>query len=202
MKISYSSKVVLLFCLIACIVRFISGFYPSLTLDYFSVSGTMNWTNPLDYVRLFTHCLGHENLSHLFSNLTFILLLGPVLEEKYGSIDLLIMIIFTALITGLINVIFFSNGLYGASGIVFMFIILVSFVGKKDNSIPLEFILVAGIFLGQEITAAIGKDNISQIAHIIGGLSGGFFGYFLTKAKEPKTKITEKQQKPETIIVQ
>ena len=40
-------------------------------------------------IRLFGHTLGHANMSHFFSNMTLFLLLGPVLEEKYGSKNLL-----------------------------------------------------------------------------------------------------------------
>ena len=93
------------------------------------------------------------------------------------------MIAATALITGLINVLFFSTGLLGASGIVFMLILLVSFTNVTDGKIPLTFILVALLFVGKEVIQSMQADHVSQAAHIIGGLCGSFFGFILGKKK-------------------
>lgn len=113
-----------------------------------------------------------------------LLLLGPMLEEKYGSKKLLIMIAVTALVTGIINTLFFTTGLLGASGIVFMMIILSSMVKLKEGKIPLTLIIVVVIYLGQELMSGISaQDNISQITHIIGGVCGCLFGGFLMKEK-------------------
>ena len=37
------------------------------------------------YVRLFGYVLGHLDWEHLIANILWILVLGPMLEEKYGS---------------------------------------------------------------------------------------------------------------------
>lgn len=139
--------------------------------------------NPLTYIRFITHVFGHAGWEHFIGNATYLLLLGPVLEEKYKSGTLIEIIIITALVTGIINYIFFPNiALCGASGIVFAFIILASFTGFKDGEIPLTFILVATIYIGQQIYDGITvNDNVSQMAHIIGGLVGSITGYILNK---------------------
>jgi membrane associated rhomboid family serine protease len=142
-----------------------------------SVRPDIQWTNPLSILTLFTHCLGHVSLEHLMGNMTFILLLGPIIEEKYGSQKLLTMIIITALITGLLNILIFKTGLMGASGIVFMMILLVSFTNVKSGQIPLTFILVAILFVGKEIFKGFEVNNIAESAHIIGGFCGAFFGF-------------------------
>lgn len=67
---------------------------------------------------LFSHVLGHQEISHLAGNMTFVLLLGPGLKEKFASIHLIEMISITALVTGLATFLLFSSGLMGASGIV------------------------------------------------------------------------------------
>ncbi len=140
-------------------------------------------TNPMTYVRFFTHVFGHQGISHFISNAAYILLLGPMLEEKYGSAMLIKIIAITALITGLVNYIFFWNvALCGASGVVFAFIVLTSFTGFKQGEIPLTFILVAVIFIGQQIFEGIAiEDNISNMAHIVGGIVGAVLGYRLNK---------------------
>lgn len=128
---------------------------------------------------LITYVFAHGGLDHLIGNLTFILLLGPIIEEKYGSNNLLMMILATALITGLINVFFFNTGLIGASGIVFMMILLVSFTNVKSGEVPITFILVAFLFFGKEIYQSMQDNNISETAHIIGGICGSIFGFQL-----------------------
>jgi membrane associated rhomboid family serine protease len=135
------------------------------------------WTNPLSVMTLFTHVLGHASLEHLIGNLTFILLVGPIVEEKYGDMQTLFMMLVTALATGILNVLFFRSGLMGASGIVFMFILLVSFTNSKSGEIPITFILIAILFIGKEIIQSLQNDQISQFAHIIGGICGSIFGF-------------------------
>jgi len=181
-RIQYNSPVILTFSIVVVIVHLLDWtVFPKLTYNFFVVRPTISLFNPLDYFRLFSHILGHANWKHLFGNLTYILLLGPILEEKYGSPLILLMILFTALFIGIINVLFFSKGLLGASGIVFMLIILVSVVDMKQGSIPLTFILVAGIFISTEIVNAFRHDNISQMAHIMGGALGAAFGFIFSE---------------------
>ena len=151
-------------------------------MPYFAV-GTQFSAHPLMIFSLFSHVIGHGSIEHLIGNMTFILLIGPIIEEKYDSSKTLLMIAATALITGLINVLFFSTGLLGASGIVFMLILLVSFTNVTDGKIPLTFILVVLLFVGKEVIQSMQADHVSQAAHIIGGLCGSFFGFILGKKK-------------------
>jgi membrane associated rhomboid family serine protease len=146
-------------------------------MQYFLVGDHIQLTNPFSLATLVTHVIGHGSMEHLLGNMTFILLLGPIVEEKYGSMKTLIMITVTALITGVLNIVFFNTGLYGASGIVFMFILLASFTNNKGGGIPLTFILVAILFLGKEIMQSLTSDQVSQFAHIMGGLCGAAFGF-------------------------
>jgi membrane associated rhomboid family serine protease len=187
MKIRYNSPVILTFSLIAtCIQLMDASIIQGLTKTLFAVGPTVNLANPLDYFRLTTHVLGHAGWQHLFGNLTFILLLGPLLEEKYGSPMIFLMICMTAIVTGIVNILFFSTGLLGASGIVFMLIVLASIVDFRSGAIPLTFVLVAGVFIGSEIIKAFGQDNISQIAHVLGGFIGAVFGFLLAKPLQKK----------------
>lgn len=133
--------------------------------------------------RLFTHVLGHSGWEHFIGNMAYILLLGPMLEEKYGSGKILQIIAITAAVTGVINYVFFWNvALCGASGICFAFILLSSFTSFREGEIPLTVILVAAIYLGQQIYEGIAiKDDISNMAHIFGGIVGGITGFSLNK---------------------
>lgn len=179
-KISYNSPVILTFfllSLISLILGYITSGYTNKLL--FSVYRAP-LSDPLYYIRIFTHVLGHVNFSHFFSNMLIILLVGPILEEKYGSKVLFYLIMFTALMTGIFNNIFFQTTLLGASGIAFMFITLVSFVNTDSGSVPLTLILISLMYMGNEMYLGITKpSNISRITHIIGGLMGVFFGFLL-----------------------
>jgi membrane associated rhomboid family serine protease len=146
-------------------------------MSMFTLMNETNFNNPLTLFRLVSHVAGHASLEHLMGNMTFVLLLGPIIEERYGSQRMLIMIVVTALLTALANIFLFSTGLLGASGIVFMLIILVSITNVSNGEIPLTFILVAILFIGKEVLASFAKDNVSNFAHIFGGICGSFFGF-------------------------
>lgn len=141
--------------------------------------------DPLTYLRLFTHVLGHAGYSHYMGNMLLLLLVGPPLEEKYGSRTLLLTIAVTALVTGLAQFIFFpQTALLGASGVVFMMIVLSSFTEMKKGGIPITLILVVVFYLGGELVDGLkNTDNISQLTHIVGGVCGMVFGFTLRSRK-------------------
>jgi len=181
MRIQFNAPTILTFTLAAFLIHFLNTFMFGLTSEFFVVRGTMSLSNPWDYFRLISHSLGHGNWNHLISNFTFILLLGPLLEEKWGTFPLFFMMCVTALCTGVLNVLLFDTGLLGASGIVFLFILLSSVVNLKQGKIPLTFILVASIYIGSEIKNSLQLDSISQMAHIVGGICGSLFGFAFSK---------------------
>ncbi|ERP31481.1 rhomboid family intramembrane serine protease [Chitinivibrio alkaliphilus] len=178
-KISFDSPVTLVFAITAFIVQVVeTNFQLGLTLQFFSRSGSMTWNDPWEYLRLFSHSIGHADYEHLLGNLFVILLLGPVLEARYGEKKILGALLLTALSSSLIQLLLFRGAINGASGIVLLYIILVSAVNLKKGSIPLSFILVFLIFIGGEGLRAFQTDGISQIAHIIGGVCGALFLLF------------------------
>jgi GlpG protein len=59
---------------------------------------------------------------------------------------------------------------------------LASFTGFKEGEIPLTFILVAAIYIGQQVYEGVAlRDNISNMAHIVGGIVGAIVGYVLNR---------------------
>ncbi|WP_373481993.1 rhomboid family intramembrane serine protease [Acetobacterium sp.] len=182
-KVDYNAPVTLTFALVALLVLFLSLItYDKSTYLLFSVYRS-SLMDPLAYIRIFTHILGHADFQHLFGNFGYILLLGPLLEEKYGSKKMLIAILITAFVTGLIQIILFPhNPLLGASGITFMMIVMSSFTNYKKGFIPLTLILIACLYLGQEIyTGLVISDNVSQLTHIVGGVVGLILGFQFEK---------------------
>jgi len=186
MRIKYNAPTVLSFALLCAIVLLLTRtLLPNLTINWFMVPGrgSFNAGSFRNWVSILTHIIGHKDWSHLIGNFTLILLIGPMLEENYGSSLLLIMIVITALVTGILNILFFRNALMGASGVVFMMILLSSFTNFTHGEIPLTFILVLILYMGVQLFNSFNSDNISQFAHIAGGLCGSFFG-FLRPPKE------------------
>ena len=73
-----------------------------------------------------------------------------------------------------------SVALCGASGVVFAFILMISFTNVRSGEIPITVILVALIFLGEQIYEGIFlRDNVSNLSHVLGGLVGAVVGYHL-----------------------
>lgn len=181
MKIHYNSPVILTFTIAALFARILGSLSGEVTMTFFVLQPDASIFNPLSWLRLFTHVLGHADWNHLIGNFSLILLIGPLLEEKYGSKSMALMIITTAFVTGMLHLFFFTGGLLGASGIVFMLILLGSFANIKQGHIPLTFILIVILYLGKEFFYSFSYDNISQFAHIIGGIVGSGFGFLGAK---------------------
>lgn len=185
LKVSFNSPVVLGFTIVCVVVLIVDMLtLGASTNALFSVYRS-SLLNPLTYIRFFGHVVGHAGWGHFFGNIMMLLVVGPLLEEKYGSSNILFVILSTAFVTGLINFIFFPNvQLLGASGVVFAFILLASMTSIKDGKLPLTFILVAVIYIGEQIYDGIFvRDNVSNLTHIIGGVVGSVLGYVMNKNK-------------------
>ena len=182
-KITYNSPMVLSFALACAAATLLGALTKGGSTRLLFSTCRAPLADPLTYVRLFTHVLGHTGMAHLVGNLAYILLLGPALEEKYGWRKLLYVILITAFITGLIHDLFFPRtALLGASGVAFAFILLTSFTEFREGEIPLTVILVAVIYLGQQIWEGITvQDNISNLSHVVGGLIGAGAGYLMNR---------------------
>ncbi|PWM21578.1 MAG: rhomboid family intramembrane serine protease, partial [Oscillospiraceae bacterium] len=147
--IIYNSPVVLTFALLSLAILLISQATGGWLMDRYFTLYRSGWTNPLTYLRLFTHVLGHASGEHYSGNMMLLLLTGPMLEEKYGSRRLLLAMLCTAVTTGLLHLFLFPDyGVLGASGIVFAFILLSSITGSRSGQIPLTLIVVAVLYLG------------------------------------------------------
>ena len=181
-RIQYNAPVILTFALISLLV---------LGLAHIT-NNRSNWllfsvyraplSDPLTYLRMFLHALGHANMAHYFSNFMIILLVGPMLEEKYGGKWIIIMMVVTAFVTGVLHVAINDSAKLGASGIVFMMILLSSFANMQRGRIPLTLILAVGIFIGRDIVSAVTLgNNIAYMSHIVGGLCGAAFGFIAGK---------------------
>ncbi|MBQ8678699.1 MAG: rhomboid family intramembrane serine protease [Treponema sp.] len=200
LKVTYNAPVTLTFAIICLVILLMNDFLLGKHLipaiftapARIGTEGGFNYKSFLDYLRLFFHIFGHTDWNHLLGNFSFVLLLGPLMEERYGSKMVALMFVVTAFVTGVINVCLIPHPLLGASGIVFMLIILASITTLDKNVIPLSFIFVVAIYLGRELINAPKTENISTVAHIAGGLCGSMFGFLVAPKAKRNAKKEEK----------
>ena len=182
-RITFNSPIVLSFVIISFGAMIANYLTAGLSNQLLFMTYHSSLASPLTYVRMFTHVLGHAGWSHYIGNMMYMLLLGPMLEEKYGSRAIIVVILVTGLVTGVITWFFFPGiALCGASGVVFAFIMMTSFTSFKEGEIPITVILVAIIFIGQQVYEGLFvQDNISNMGHILGGMVGSLAGYTLNR---------------------
>ena len=183
--IRFNAPVILTFALLSLLALLLGNWTTgAATHQYFSVYRS-SLSDPLTYVRFIGHVLGHADYEHYMGNMLLLLLVGPGLEEKYGSGTMGWMSLVSALVTWLAHFVFFpGSALLGASGAVFMMIALPSFTAMRRGEIPVTLILVVIFYLGGEIMDGLfKKDNISQITHIVGGLCGLIFGFTVRRGR-------------------
>ena len=185
LKITFNSPVIIGFtgiCLVSLLLNVITQGMTNAML--FSVYRS-SLSEPQTYLRFIGHVFGHANWEHFIGNIMLILVVGPLLEEKYGSGAIASVIVTTALVTGIVHWLLFPGTmLLGASGVVFAFILLSSFISMKEGEIPLTVILIACIYIGEQIyQGMLVKDNISNLTHILGGIVGACFGSTLNHRK-------------------
>lgn len=185
LKLQYNSPVVLTFALVCLLALGLGWWTDGTSTDLFFCVYRAPLTDPLTWLRMVSHVLGHTGYAHFMGNMTLLLVIGPPLEERYGSKRLFICIALTALVSGLIQFLFFpSTALLGASGIVFMMILLSSLSGMGKGTLPVTFLLVAAIYLGGEVLDAVNTlDHVSQLTHVVGGICGAVLGLAMRHKK-------------------
>ena len=185
LQLSFNAPVVLGFTILCFVVLILDTVTNgNITNSFFSVYRS-SLVKPSTVIRFFGHVVGHAGWDHFMGNIMMILVVGPLLEEKYGSSNILFVILSTALVTGIVNFVFFPNvQLLGASGVVFAFILLSSLTSIAEGKIPITFILVAIIYIGEQVYSGIFiNDNVANLTHIIGGLVGSVLGYIMNRYK-------------------
>ncbi len=180
-QFDYNSKIIISYLLLSLIAWFLNTISHGKTNKLLFSSYRSSPLNPLSYVRLFTHSIGHENWDHFVGNFLYILLVGPMIEEKYGSVNLLIMLLITSLVIAIFNLLFTKYMILGASGNVYMLIVLSSFSNITDGKIPLTVLLILIFYVISEVKKKLitnKKDKSYHDGHLLGALCGIIFGIF------------------------
>ena len=178
-QFDYNSIVIITYFLVSLLAWLLNTISRGKANELFFSNYRSSLLNPLTYLRLFTHSIGHKDIDHLISNFLYILLIGPMIEEKYGSINLLIMLLITSLVISIFNIIFHNYQITGASGNVYMLIVLSSFSNIQEGKIPLTLILIFIFYIVSEVRKRSTEKNskVYHDGHIIGALCGLIFGF-------------------------
>lgn len=152
---------------------------PKTTFSHvFMLNGIAQFTEWEWYMSLITYVFGHSSIEHLLGNMSLLLILGPIIELKYGTKRFILMSAITALTTGILHTLLWDNGLLGFSGLVFMYIVLSTLLNIRNREIPFTFILVVVLYFGMEILSSLKDTQISHFAHLFGGAMGAFWGFY------------------------
>ncbi len=197
--LSYNAPVTLTFSLFCALILLMDSLLQRHLIPalFIAPGAPFNYHDPLNFLRLLTHVFGHADWNHFLGNFAFVLLLGPLMEERYGSPMLALMMTITALVTGVINACLIPTQLLGASGIVFMLIVLASLSTIEKGEIPISFLFIIAIYIGRELLTGAKSANVATFAHIAGGLCGSLFGFLIApKKRSPKKPSAEKMRAP------
>lgn len=183
--LEFSSPLTLGYALIALLVLILSLLTGGVSTRALFSAYRAPLSDLLFYPRLFLHVLGHTDFGHYATNMSLLLVLGPLVEKHYGKGRFLLMMAVTALVSGAFHILLSpGTALMGASGVVFMLIILAAASGREKGKVPLTLLLVAVFYLGCELYFGIFvRDSISRLAHVLGGLCGIAFGLRLKREK-------------------
>ena len=181
LQLDYNSPVILTYFIVSLIVLVLGYLTKDKINKLLFCSYRSSLLNPLTYIRMFTHCIGHSGWDHFVNNFLYILLIGPMIEEKYGSINLIIMFLITSLVIALFNMIVSNYEIRGASGNVFMLIVLSSFSNFQEGKIPITLILICLFYVITEIKKSIfeRKSKTYYMGHILGAVCGIVFGFLM-----------------------
>lgn len=177
-RIKYNAPVSLTIVILSSVVFALNHYVNNFLIsNWFTADGTLtfNYSDPIAYIRFITHTLGHYDLNHIIYNSLLLILTGPILEEKYNSKTLLALIVTTAIVSGAINAFFIEAYLLGASGIVYLFIVLISFTNIEKGEFPLSVVIALGLFMYQDLSRE-DLAEISILTHIVGAVIGLLYG--------------------------
>jgi GlpG protein len=142
--------------------------------------------------RLFTPCLLHADLFHIFFNMLWLIVLGKQMEQRLSPLRYLIFILTIGIISNTAqylisgpNFIGFSGILCGMLAFIWMRQKRAAWEGYQIDRLTLIFMLLfimsmAGIqllsFILEKSFALAFSPNIANMAHLTGGVMGFIFG--------------------------
>lgn len=210
LKVTFDSPVVIICALLTVLLYMLDKWALKnfLSQNLLTCLGTSNGNrfDPLSlttYLRMLLHCFGASEWNSLLINTSFFLLLGPMLEERYGSPILVLMIAASVLVSGVFAS-FSPVPMTGSYCIVFMMIFLCAVYMLSKKQVQISWILIFLIYLVWTMVngfvngrpseeknpfVAFFIGNIPTFIDLLAGVCGSLFG-FLVAPKPARTRKT------------
>ncbi len=155
-----------------------------------------NPINPLHYIRLFTLIFGHYTMQSLCLNLVIILLLGPRVEERFGSVLVMVMFAITSFVTGILSALFLQNPICGLDGIAMLLVILTLFECANLKEISFNYLILLVLLFVNSIVLSVQQNYYGILLHYLGSLCAGSFGFldYSQQKKKPRKKNKSQTQ--------
>lgn len=202
--IDFDAPVTTVFSLISILLFLLDYFVfkGSMTQTFLASPTTANGSAPFSfskaesYFRMIFYAFGAISWEVLITNLLFVLLLGPAMEEKYGSVVIGIMMFVSSLFSGVLASCFCKTSLQGCASIIFMMIFLNSFISFSKKKLPFSFVIIFILFIVREIIVKNTNGFLGMIVVIAGGLCGSLFAFLAS----PKAKAARKTDSGEGFL--
>ena len=82
LKITLNAPIVIGFVAICLVAMLLNWMTKGISNHLLFMTYHSSLKAPMTYVRFFTHIFGHADWEHFIGNMCYILMLGPMLEEK------------------------------------------------------------------------------------------------------------------------
>ena len=183
--LKYNAPVTLTFALLSLLALALGELTDGWTTQNLFCFYKSSLSDYLTYPRAVLHVLGNTSLTTCTGNIIILLVIGPAAEERFGSAKVLSAVLLTALAGALIMWFLFPEAtLMGASGVLFMMMVLASFASMRGGAIPITLILVLILYLGSEVVQAIsGQAGLQELTHIAGGVVGMLLGFAFSRGE-------------------
>lgn len=145
-------------------------------------------SEPLMYAKLILYVFSTNSIQLLVLNMLLIVLLGPEMEQKYGSVIIGIMILISALFSGVLNVCFCSQPIQGCLSVIFMLAFLNVFYAIVQNKLTVSSIIVFVLVFVYEFFQKSDNGVIGILISICGGLCGSLIAFL----SSPKVRAAKK----------
>ena len=200
-KFSYDSPVVLTFAIITVVMYFLNAFVLQKNgIDVKLISPTsQNGANPFVfssikcYLNLITYPFVNSDFSFAIFNSIILIFLGMQMEEKYGSVIILVMILISVIFAGVLNACFSVQSLQGIQPVIFMLIILNLINASQKKKISTSLLLVLVLYTILNIIPL--KNALLGIISIAGGLCGSLISFLAQPKKNAPKKETKTVEK-------
>ena len=183
--LKYNAPVTLTFALLSLLALALGELTDGWTTQNLFCFYKSSLSDYLTYPRAVLHVLGNTSLTTCTGNIIILLVIGPAAEERFGSAKVLSAVLLTAIAGALIMWFLFPEAtLMGASGVLFMMMVLASFASMRGGAIPITLILVLILYLGSEVVQAIsGQAGLQELTHIAGGVVGMLLGFAFSRGE-------------------